>query len=139
MFQISTVYAPTVFLKLVFFFLMMMSYYTLAIEFIGLKYYTNYLFYQFFFSPLDFFFFSSFFPLLFFSSHSLLCHCFFFSLYWRKKQRGRFWKQKVEKKKVEYEIYGYTFVVQKKKDKKKKNIWMKEWKYYYNIFTINFK
>ena len=45
-----------------------MSYYTLAIEFLGLKYYTNYLFYQFFLSPPDFFFF-------FFLSNSLRCFC----------------------------------------------------------------
>ena len=71
MFQISIVHAPIVSLKLVFFvLLMMMSYCTLAIEFLGLKYYTNYLFYQFFFSPLDFFFFllilfvAFFFPLI---------------------------------------------------------------------------
>ena len=43
-----------------------------------------------------------------------------------------------EKKKREDEIYGYTCVVQKKGEKKKEkgNIWMKEWKYYHNTFTI---
>ena len=46
-----------------------MSYCTLAIEFLELKYFTNYLFYQLFLSPPDFFF----------PSHSLRCRCFFFS------------------------------------------------------------
>ena len=72
----STVHAPTDSLKLFFFsFLMnnsslgLMSYCTLAIEFLELKYFTNYLFYQLFLSPPDFFF----------PSHSLRCRCFFFS------------------------------------------------------------
>ena len=61
----------------------LMSYGTLAIEFLALKYYTNSLFYQFFLSHPDFFFSlipsvaSFFFPLSF--SHSLRCSCFFFS------------------------------------------------------------
>ena len=80
MLKMSTIHALADSLKLFFFFLLMnssssglMSYYTLAIEFLELKYYTNYLFYQLFLSPPDFFFFplilsatssSSFFPLI---------------------------------------------------------------------------
>ena len=67
----STVHAPTDSLKLFFFsFLMnnsslgLMSYCTLAIEFLELKYYTNYLFYQLFLSPPDFSFVLSFSSLL---------------------------------------------------------------------------
>ena len=71
MLKMFTVHAPADSLKLFFFLLMnssslgLMSYYTLAIEFLELKYYTNYLFYQLFLSS------------RFFSSHSL--RCFFFS------------------------------------------------------------
>ena len=31
---------------------------------------------------------------------------------------------------------GIHLWCRKNKEEKKKNIWMKEWKYYYNIFTI---
>ena len=63
----------------------LMSYCTLAIEFLALKYYTNSLFYQFFLSHPDFFFFFShslrcFLFFFFFPSHSLHCRCFFFFL-----------------------------------------------------------
>ena len=64
MLKMSTVHAPTDSLKLLFFFFLLMnssssglmSYCTLTIEFLELKYYTNYLFYQLFLSPPDFFF-----------------------------------------------------------------------------------
>ena len=82
MLKMSTVHAPTDSLKLFFFFFLLMnssssslmSYCTLAIEFLELKYYTNYLFYQLFLSPSDFSFVLSFSPLLllFFSPHSLI-------------------------------------------------------------------
>ena len=81
MLKISTVHAPADSLNLFIFFLLMnnsssglMSYCTLAIEFLGLKYYPNYLFYQFFLSPLDFFFFFSLILSVdfFFLSHSLI-------------------------------------------------------------------
>ena len=61
MLKMFTVHAPADSLKLFFFLLMnssslgLMSYCTLAIEFLELKYYTNYLFYQLFLSPPDFF------------------------------------------------------------------------------------
>ena len=145
MLKMSTIHALADSLKLFFFFLLMnssssglMSYCTLAIEFLGLKYYTNYLFYQLFLSPSDFFFFSlSFSPLLlfFFSSHSLILSVavvFFFS---HKPNEIKKIKEKKRKKRKERDMFMRKKLIQtqntkqnpipKTKLNQKKQIWKK--------------
>ena len=45
-----------------------------------------------------------------------------------------------KKKRRVWDIWVYVCGAEKTRDQKKKgNIWMEEWKYYQNIFTINLK
>ena len=102
----------------------LMSYCTLAIEFLELKYYTNYLFYQFFLSHPDFFFLSFF--------HSLRCRCFFFS---HKPNEIKKIKEKKRKKRKERDMFMRKKLIQTQNTKQnpipktqlnqKKQIWKK--------------
>ena len=135
MLKMSTVHAPTDSLKLfLFFFLLMnssssglMSYCTLAIEFLELKYYTNYLFYQLFLSPLDFFFLSFslllLLLLLFFLSFSplLLPSLFFFSPSHKPNEIRRKKEKKKRKKRKERDLFMSKIINPNTKHKTKSN------------------
>ena len=45
-------------------------------------------------------------------------------------------KKKRKKKRRGWDIWVYVCGAEKTREKKKGNIWMKEWKYYHNTFTI---
>ena len=90
----------------------LINYYTLTIEFLALKYYTNFLFYQFFLPHLDFFFslipsVASFF--FFFPSHSLILSIAVASFFLINQMK----LEKIKEKK-------------KKKEKKERDLFMKK-------------
>ena len=137
MFQISTVYAPTVFLKLVLFLAHddELLYISNWIYWIKILY--QLLILSILFLSSGFFFFLLILSVaFFFLSFSPLPLLLFFSLLEKEIEREVLEVESREKKSRIWDIWVYICGVEKTKRKKKKNIWMKEWKYYYNIFTI---
>ena len=114
MLKMSTIHASNRLAKTLFFFFFandLMSYCTLAIEFLALKYQNNYLFYQLFLSS-GFFLLLSFSPLLllfFFSSHSLILSVavvsFFFFFYHKTNEIRKKKRKKKRKKRKERDLF----------------------------------